>query len=220
MAGNGGDEPESLLSASFNVMKKLTWRKGATKSIVVMTDADFLSPDHDGVTYDQVVQLSKTIDPVNFYIITDPEHADSYTALANDTDGKVVTSFDELTLLTDYIMDRYDSLPRVEETEDIPEKPVLNIISAEQDAQGAAIIKFENGGERAVVILNDKILGITAETEIKIEGIDFTKQNTVALVPISGDLRGETVFVDLTTTEGLGGVDGIIIPKAPNTGRK
>lgn len=220
MAENGGDTPESLLSASFNVMKKLTWQKGATKSLVVMTDADFLSPDRDGVTYDQVVQLSKTIDPVSFYIITTPDRAGNYLALAGDTDGRVVTSFDELTLLTDYIIGRHDSLPRVEEVDDVVNKPTLNITDIKQTATDEITIKFIHDGDEAVVILNDMILGVTVEEEIRIGGIDFTKQNTIALAPISGNLRGETVFVGLASSEGHGGTGEVLTPKVPNTGRR
>lgn len=220
MAENGGDTPESLLSASFNVMKKLTWQKGATKSLVVMTDADFLSPDRDGVTYDQVVQLSKTIDPVNFYIITTPDCTGNYLALAGDTDGRVVTSFDELTLLTDYIIGRHDSLPRVEEVDDVVNKPTLNITDIKQTATDEITIKFIHDGDEAVVILNDMILGVTVEEEIRIGGIDFTKQNTIALAPISGNLRGETVFVGLASSEGHGGTGEVLTPKVPNTGRR
>lgn len=220
MADGGGDAPESLLSASFNAMQSLTWRKGATKSLVVLTDADFLSPDRDGVTYEDVINLSKTIDPVNFYIITDPDHADDYAILAQDTDGMVVTDFEELTLLTEYIMGRYDSLPRVEESTNISEKPVLNIVEAKQTDFDEVTITFENSGESAIVLLNDTILGITNETEIKIHNVDFTKQNQIALAPFAGDVRGETVFVRLASVELPSETQDVVVPKVPNTGRQ
>jgi hypothetical protein len=102
-ADGGGDTPESLLSASFHVMKDLHWKQGSTKSLVVLTDADFLSPDRDGMSFDEVVALSKRIDPVNFYIITDAESGEAYSELAAATDGRVVTNFDELSLLTTII---------------------------------------------------------------------------------------------------------------------
>ena len=54
-ADGGGDTPESLLSASFHTMQSLNWKYGATKSLVVLTDANFLSPDRDGMTFDEVV---------------------------------------------------------------------------------------------------------------------------------------------------------------------
>ena len=128
-ANNGGDERESLLSGSLHVMQELEWKKGSTKSLVVLTDAGFLSPDRDGVTFDEVVALSKSIDPVNFYIITNGDTGEYYQGLATATDGRVVTNFDELSLLTDYIMERYDSLPRVEE--DVPTLDRPNITVSE-----------------------------------------------------------------------------------------
>ena len=74
MAENGGDIQESLLSAAYRLMQEQNWKLGSTKSLVVLTDAGYLMPDRDGVTLDDVVTLSKSIDPVNFYIITDKTH--------------------------------------------------------------------------------------------------------------------------------------------------
>ena len=67
---NGGDAPESLLSSSLKVMQELDWQYGATKSLIVLTDTGYHSPDRDGTTLDMVITLSRAIDPVNFYIIT------------------------------------------------------------------------------------------------------------------------------------------------------
>ena len=50
--------------------------------------------------------LSKKIDPVNFYIITTPEHYGDYESLAQATDGAVMTLADDLSILTDTIMER------------------------------------------------------------------------------------------------------------------
>ena len=232
-ADGGGDTPESLLSASFHTMQSLSWKYGATKSLVVLTDANFLSPDRDGMTLDEVVRLSKTIDPVNFYIITSSEYGDYYNDLATQTDGLVVTNFDELSLLTDYIIERYDTLSRVEEGEPVtqPSLEVKEVTAVE----GGAKIKFETDGMRTLVILNDMILGVTEENEITISGLDSTMENNLRLVPLGDDMRGDSVEVDLA---GYGGIiersnntnssditvvlngTEIILPKAPNTGRK
>ena len=232
-ADGGGDTPESLLSASFHTMQSLNWKYGATKSLVVLTDANFLSPDRDGMTLDEVVRLSKTIDPVNFYIIVDPAYGIYYDDLAEQTDGKVVTNFDELSLLTDYIMERYDSLPRVEESEPL-ERPSLEIkeIAA---INGGVKVKFETNGVRTLVALNDAILGITEVNEIVISGLDIAAKNILSLAPLGEDIRGESVEVDLA---GYGGVverdinanssvvtvvmngTEVILPKAPNTGKR
>ena len=219
-ANNGGDTPESLMSASLHVMKDLEWKYGSTKSLVVLTDADFLSPDRDGATFDEVVALSKRIDPVNFYIITNEYFADSYVGLASATDGKVVTNFDELNLLTDFIMERYDSLPRVEE--DVPvEKPTIEIVSTEQISESKLNIKFTTNGTRTLVVLNDAILGITEEQEITLDNLDRSVENTIKLIPLGDDVRGDGVETTLSALHyGASGNSGVVSPKAPNSGRQ
>lgn len=220
-ADGGGDTPESLLSASFKVMTDLEWKQGSTKSLVVLTDADFLSPDRDGMSFDEVVQLSKRIDPVNFYIITTPEYAEMYTALAEATDGKVVTDFDELSLLTDYIMSRYDSLPRVEEDNALEAKPSLTIDEVKQIGDGAMKVKFTTNGRKVLVALNERVLGIIEEPEVVINGLIGVNENILTLISLGDDVRGEAVSVELKLS-GYGrssSENEEVIPKAPNTGK-
>lgn len=227
-ANGGGDTPESLLSASFHAMKDLKWKLGSTKSLVVLTDADFLSPDRDGMSFDEVVALSKKIDPVNFYIITDATNGDSYTELASATDGRMVTNFDELSLLTDFIMERFDSLPRVEE-ELAVDLPLLAIDEASFNA-GEARVRFHSDGTQTVVALNDAILGVTSESEFTISGLRSDVKNRLTLIPLRDDVRGEPVeFVlnEIVDKKNLPEDSGftldkgmMIIPKVPNTGRK
>lgn len=205
---SGGDTKESLLSSSFKVMNSLNWKYGATKSLVVLTDAGFHSPDRDSITFKQVTDLSKKIDPVNFYIVTTKETVPEYQALATETDGKVVSDLGELNLLTDYIMERYDSLPRVEEDEAIYEDPQIEVLNTEQISTSEVKITFKNTGNRAVITLNDVILGITSENSIFVTGLDQTRANQIILSPLSSTTRGESVEINLPA----------IIPKAPNTG--
>lgn len=218
-ADGGGDTPESLLSASLHVMKDLKWKYGSTKSLVVLTDADFLAPDRDGATFDEVVALSKKIDPVNFYIITNNTYADSYVELATATDGKVVTNLDELNLLTDYIIERYDSLPRVEETTPA-NKPTLEITSIDYPSDTEAAITFTTTGMRTMIVLNDTVLGTTEDTAITITDLDRSTENTILLIPIGDDIRGESVEVDIPSV-GYGSANMMTFtaPKAPNSGR-
>ncbi|MBR3156922.1 cutinase family protein [Candidatus Saccharibacteria bacterium] len=215
----GGDTPESLLSASFHVMNSLKWKRGSTKSLVVLTDANFLAPDRDGMTFDEVVKLSKKIDPVNFYIITNASYGDNYTELARQTDGKVVTNFDELNLLTDYIMERYDSLPRVEETASST-LPVLTINEKMLNSDSINV-KFSNTGAQTVVALNDKILGIIDETEITVGGLNLSRENVLTLVPLNADSRGEAVTIEISKQRKNASADSdnFFVPKAPNTGK-
>ena len=218
-ADGGGDDAESLLSASFHTMEALNWKQGSTKSLVILTDANFLSPDRDGMTFDEVVALSKRIDPVNFYIITKPTYENAYKVLASSTNGKVVTDFDELSLLTDYIMERYDSLPRVEESEVATELPELNIEEATVDnnvaTSGKARVKINSTGLKTLVALNDAILGLTTNTEIVIEGLNLSKENTLTLVPMGEDRRGIPMVMNLNS-----GVDGASRVDASEAGAK
>ncbi|MBQ3433128.1 cutinase family protein, partial [Candidatus Saccharibacteria bacterium] len=227
-ADGGGDRPESLLSASFHVMRDLKWKQGSTKSLIVLTDADFLSPDRDGMSFDEVMALSKKIDPVNFYIITNATYGDSYTNLASATDGRVVTNFDELSLLTDFIMERYDSLPRVEEDSAI-ELPTL-VVDETSFIGSEARVRFHSDGIQTVVALNDAILGVTSESEFIISGLRSDVENRLALIPLRDNVRGEPVEISLNQlnnkwdapeeSEIILGDEVVIIPKAPNTGRK
>ena len=215
----GGDEAESLLSASLHVMKSLKWKYGSTKSLVVLTDADFLSPDRDGATFDEVVALSKQIDPVNFYIVTESSVGEKYLELASATDGKVVTNFEELSLLTDYIMERYDSLPRVEEFGGEVILPRVVVTGVERKGNGVKVA-FETTGSRVMVLLNDVALGFADGNEIVVDGLDWSVENKLILAPFSDDTRGESVEVDLNDM-GMGATLPAltVIPKAPNTGR-
>lgn len=213
----GGDEPESLLSASLHVMRNLKWQRGATKSLVVLTDAGFHAPDRDGATIEQVIKLSREIDPVNFYIITPNENPEKYTYLATATDGKVVTNFDELSLLTDFIIERSDSLPKVEPTETALEKPTLTLENVERVNNTSYQISFTSSSNQTLVILNDTILGITTEKTFTITDIDGSRENTLSLVPINDGFRGDAVTTKLS---GLAPEAETEIIRAPNTGFK
>ena len=220
--GSGGDEPESLLSASLHVMKNLKWQLGSTKSLVVLTDAGYHSPDLDGTTFLDVKKLSKQIDPVNFYIITEKEHLPEYQSLAEATDGAVVSTVDDLSILTDTIMERYDSLPRVEEEFDNNTVilPHLEITHTESLSATEAKVSFKSDTKKTIVILNDCILGVTDQTDITLTNLKSDIKNNLTLVPISDDYRGYPVSTHLNTSYGGETITRTIIPKAPNTGRQ
>ncbi len=218
----GGDDPESLLSAAFTTMNKLSWNYGATKSIIVLTDAGFHSPDIDGTTFADVVGLSKRIDPVNIYVITVPEIVDEYTELTSATGGLVATTLDDLSILTDTIMARFDSLPTVEEL-DVDaygayaiddELPEISINNIEDNLGESVIIRFSNTGTRALVILNDSVLGSTEEEYIVLNELNRNIQNRLRIVPLSDTKRGiaaEALIGAVSSVE-------LIVPKAPDTG--
>lgn len=103
---NGGDEPESALSAIYFAMNSLKWQVGATKSIVLLTNAAYLSPDRDGVSLADVTRRSLEIDPVNVYVITRGVRKDDYLDLVRQTGGKVFSIGNELELSSEYILNR------------------------------------------------------------------------------------------------------------------
>lgn len=237
-ADGGKDAPESLLASSLHVMQELNWKHGSIKSIVILTDAGYHDPDFDigGTTRLDVVRMSKQIDPVNFYVVTKPEVAESYADLTSETNGRVVTTADDLTELVEYIMKRYDSLPRVEESEadEVAETPALTVgeVALVGDETN---IKFTTTGTKTVVILNDAVLGIIAGDTVTIGGLDLTTKNVVTLVPLDNGSRGEPTEVELGSESHSGGEHSAsegrlasgeasvlhsMIPKAPNTGRR
>lgn len=91
---SGGDPPEGLLLALMTAYNQLSWRDGATKSAIVLTDASYNDPDKTLsaiLTLGKIAYRSKQIDPVNTYVITNPNNAiDSRIQnLATTTDGAV-----------------------------------------------------------------------------------------------------------------------------------
>lgn len=211
----GLDEPESLLSAGLKVMQKLNWSYGATKSVVVLTDAGYHSPDLDETTFDDVVALSKKIDPVNFYFVVPDEIAGLYEDLAAATDGGVVSSVYELQNLTNVIIARYDSLPRVEEDISDVILPEILTASATKISDSELEMKWNTNSEKVMVILNDYVLGMSEGNSIVISDVDFSVPNSVRLVPISGNRRGASVDVEIETEKNV----SLVIPLAPNTGK-
>lgn len=189
----GGDAPESVLSASFGAMQKLVWQKGATKSIVVLTDSPFHDPDLDDITKDQVIKKSLEIDPVVFYVITNSENKEYYEELTNLTGGRVFDiDTDEIKLSTT-ILTKPDDLSYVFD-------PLLNVAEPKitnvdiQTNQKDANVKFSKiNSSSTLVFLNNYLLGQTTEDEIIIKDLS-DGDYTISLSPISSQgQRGETV---------------------------
>lgn len=215
----GGDTPESLLSGSFTMMQKLEWRIGATKSVVALTDAGFHSPDLDNVTLADVVKLSKEIDPVNFYVISPvPEEYEELTRL---TDGKAVSTVDDLSLVSEAVMARVDSLPRVVEELDERSLPTVEV-TGQQDDGGAVTVDLEyrDGANSVIVTLNDAVLGVSRENKITVTGLDRGVLNELRLVAVSDERRGEAAVVSIPVLGKGAAHENVetVIPKTPNTG--
>lgn len=92
----GGDNPEAALHASMVAMNEMKWQKGATKAIILLTDAGYHEPDKvDGSTLAAVAKRSLEIDPVNIYPVVGDYLKNSYTDIAKQTSGQVIASGDE-----------------------------------------------------------------------------------------------------------------------------
>ncbi len=216
----GGDLPESLLSASHTLMRKLNWDIGANKSLIVLTDADYHNPDRDGVTLDQVVELSKSIDPVNFYILTTSEYAESYAELATRTDGAVYTS-DVASAFGDLeteILSR--NTPEIYISTDLPAPDFTTVsdLKLTKTSDTSVHLDFTTDGVLNFITLNDFAAGYTEENSVEITDLDLSEEITICVSSASANgYRGEAVCA--STAEGLGEVTNITIPKAPNTGK-
>jgi len=231
LGGGGESIEESLLSASFNVMKKLSWKFGSTKSVVVFTDASYHEPDIDGISFADVVNLSKKIDPVNFYIATTNQNVNFYQPLADATDGAVATLVNSgVSNMLNNVVARYDSLPRVEEEFDGVLPEITDVLV------DGNTVSFRNTGTSTLVILDDAILGVTEENIITISDLEPGTAHLLRLVPLGENMRGNGVEVELDMGVGVadsfgnsGDYGGFYvpvnsawpaIPKAPNTGRR
>lgn len=92
-ADGGGDGPEAALHASMVAMNEMKWQKGATKAIILLTDADYHEPDKvDGSTLAAVAKRSLEIDPVNIYPVVEKHLEGSYEDMASQTTGQVIVS--------------------------------------------------------------------------------------------------------------------------------
>ena len=137
---------------------------------------------------------------------------DYYAELAESTDGKVVAIGDDISLLTDQIMARFDSLPRVEEEDTPLAKPSLSIVNTEDVSGTEFKVSYESDAPEVLVILNDEILGKTPERTLTIGELDRSGANKLMLVPIKDGVKGAGVEVEIP--------GNTLVPKAPNTGQR
>lgn len=224
---DGGDTPESMLSASLNVMRTLEWKQGATKTLIVLTDSGYHSPDRDGTIVLDVINASRSIDPVYIYVVGDPVSEESYREITEATGGRFLSINGDLAGLTNEVLERYESLPRVETTSESSEKPILHIVSAEKISENEIKIKIETNGARVLVVINDAVVGETTEKEFVVSGLKG-EVNEILLVPLGEDVRGDGVKINVTGAgyggNGEGNTSGdagdMLVPLAPNTGMK
>ena len=129
--GAGGDEPDSVYSAVLEVLNIMQWRKGATKSIILLTDHEPLSPDRDGTTLQDVIKRSLEIDPVNVYTLgMEAEVANYYNDLISGTDGEY-----------------YETLPDDLSKLSITGRPNINLALEQYRAKPGEIVNYRITGD-------------------------------------------------------------------------
>ena len=158
----GGDDPEALLHALMTAYDGLSWRKGATKAAVVLTDAGFHDPDKvDGSTLEQVIQRGLEIDPVNIYAVVPNNKQNAYSELTERSSGKAIVNEGDAatvleTALTKIItrpvvrlpINQYYTTSKDETVFDASTSYSVDseIIRWDWDFDGDGVFEIENGG--------------------------------------------------------------------------
>lgn len=192
---DGGDEDESALNALLHTMNTLKWQSGATKSIVLLTDAGYHLTDHDGTTLADVTKRSKEIDPVNIYTLTPAEIADKYTDLTTQTYGRTFTTNDDLTLSTKYITEHTNLI--IDPAE--PAKATIANLRTTSTGDSAQVSFTPSANTyKTLLILNDTPLGFV---DHNFTITNLQAQNTLTLLPISiHGRKGTPVTTNLSAT--------------------
>ncbi len=102
----GDDLDESALGALLHTMNTLKWQEGATKSIVLLTDAGYHLTDQDGTTLADVTKKSLEIDPINIYTVAPGWLQNTYADLTAATSGHFFDADNELDKVADYLTNR------------------------------------------------------------------------------------------------------------------
>lgn len=105
-----GKPGHSLLYLIQRAIKQQKWHDGATKSMVIFTDTECVSPSRYGVTLEDVVELSLSIDPVNIYVNSGSETITSYEKLVTQTNGKSFEFGTDFSLSEETILERPEAV--------------------------------------------------------------------------------------------------------------
>lgn len=105
-----GKPGHSLLYLIQRAIKQQKWHDGVTKSMVIFTDTECISPSRYGVTLEDVVELSLSIDPVNIYVNSGSETIASYQGLVMQTNGKSFEFGTDFSLSEETILERPEAV--------------------------------------------------------------------------------------------------------------
>lgn len=206
-AYGGKDRDESLLSAVLVAMNTLKWNNGATKTAVILTDAPYHRPDHDGTTEDMVIQRSLAIDPVNLYVIAPVKRHSFYQYLTTATGGRVLDSAAELEVSTEIILRRpvaklamptYSGVVNEQFTFDASASFSVNgaELAFDWDLDGDGIYELENGDSTIKHTYHDPFMGF-----IQVRVRDGEMSSTMsAYIDVQSEQPRLAEIADLATT--------------------
>ncbi len=208
----GGDLNESVLAASLFTLNTLKWQKGATKSIVLLTDAGFHDPDRDGTTLNEVIKRTWEIDPVSIYAVTN--QITPYTELTSSTMGQIFNVYGDLSLATDTILAAdEEALTTPYRYSSTRQEAVISIKSQDYNNSSLHLQLNTKNTKQILVTVDDAILGFTDKTSFTID--DLGSSSTVTLTPFStSGHKGESLIIKLKE------LPPHFTPKVPNTGKR
>lgn len=142
-AEGGGDYDESMLHGVQNALENIRWREGASKALVIFTDAGFHDPDPtNGWSMVDAQRASIELNPVNIYIAKlFPGHSGD-AALHHYTQLEQLTKLAELTTgeATDGISGRKAVSQMLSE---LARRPLARLSSTEYYAEPDQQITFD-----------------------------------------------------------------------------
>lgn len=222
-AFDGGDERESLLSALKTTLNGLSWNVGATKSIVVYTDAGFHAPDRDGTTLQEIIVKTKEIDPVHINVVATelafymfPE----LRSLPEQTGGKAYLSSlgEEVQATDDLINGEFDG-DVFDDGSETGDGAVIQKIWAEMDGTSAKVKWEATNSLFYFVSIDGNPLGFVEGDEVEITDIDT--ESTVRILPYgTNGSTGEVAEISVGEGKRSTALPDYTLPLVPNTGVK
>ncbi|MDO4612277.1 MAG: cutinase family protein [Candidatus Saccharibacteria bacterium] len=207
---------DAVLAALERIIQESSWGDGNEKEVVIFSNYLFGNSSLNGGNVDEVinagreqgVKLSAKINLSGLTSELQLEMVAKYEGLTKELGGETIVVDEQITPLS----------LEVDEIADIPlagnqEKPTLEILNIEEIDTATVRIKVKNSATKLIVSLNDGFLGMTAESEITISGLDRTRENIIQLSPLSETRRGDVQEIKI-------GPKLSFIPKAPRTGSR
>ena len=213
-----------VMRYAYELMSRTEWEENANKAFVLFsTNSAVSNTFNPRYTKEELIELSRTLDPVNIYGFGNSDSKASLTYLAEATGGvfQDINEDDSSELLAEAILAHIPT-PTTESTIPLKEATISNL-GATILSDNSVSLSFYTDAQMSIVTINDFIAGYTTSQTIQITDLDLAKPTVVCLSPISTDnLRSEPACIELT---GLGAetqtdipTTPVTIPKAPNTG--